>query len=76
MAVLRDATHRDKVVGDLGLDHLRRHTLRHTGLMWMADAGVPGHVHRTIRRTRITHNHASGTCSRTTARHRRRQARR
>ncbi|GAA1332490.1 tyrosine-type recombinase/integrase [Saccharothrix algeriensis] len=23
--------------------HLRRHSLRHTGLTWMADAGVPVH---------------------------------
>jgi len=43
-AVLRDATHWDKVVCDLGYEHLRRHDLRHTGLTWMADAGVPVHV--------------------------------
>ncbi len=24
-------------------EHLRRHDLRHTGLTWMADAGVPVH---------------------------------
>ncbi|GAA1236258.1 site-specific integrase [Pseudonocardia alaniniphila] len=47
-AVLRDATHWDEVVSDLGLEHLRRHALRHTGLTWMADAGVPVHVLRTI----------------------------
>ena len=40
-AVLRDATHWDEVVAELGYEHLRRHGLRHTGLMWMADAGVP-----------------------------------
>ncbi|KZM74056.1 integrase [Nocardia terpenica] len=42
--VLRDATHWDEVVGKLGYDYLRRHDLRHTGLTWMADAGVPLHV--------------------------------
>jgi integrase len=40
-AVLRDATHWDDVIRQLGYDHLRRHDLRHTGLTWMADAGVP-----------------------------------
>ena len=43
-AVLRDATHWDDVVDELGFEHLRRHDLRHTGLTWMADAGVPVHV--------------------------------
>ncbi|RKR91767.1 site-specific recombinase XerD [Micromonospora pisi] len=43
-AVLRDATHWDDVVVSLGYEHLRRHDLRHTGLTWMADAGVPVHV--------------------------------
>jgi integrase len=47
-AVLRDATHWDEVVGQLGYEHLRRHDLRHTGLTWMADAGVPVHVLRKI----------------------------
>ena len=47
-AVLRDATHWDKVVAELGYEHLRRHSLRHTGLTWMADAGVPIHVLRRI----------------------------
>jgi Phage integrase family len=28
--------------------HLRRHSLRHTGLTWIADAGVPVHVLRKI----------------------------
>lgn len=42
-AVLRDATHWDEVVAALGYEHLRRHSLRHTGLTWMADAGVPVH---------------------------------
>ena len=28
--------------------YLRRHDLRHTGLTWMADAGVPLHVLRLI----------------------------
>jgi integrase len=44
-AVLRDATHWDDVVMKLGYEHLCRHSLRHTGLTWMADAGVPVHVH-------------------------------
>ncbi|WP_329173355.1 tyrosine-type recombinase/integrase [Streptomyces sp. NBC_01477] len=47
-AVLRDATHWDDVVLRLGYEHLRRHDLRHTGLTWMADAGVPLHVLRVI----------------------------
>jgi integrase len=47
-AVLRDATHWDEVVVRLGFEHLRRHDLRHTGLTWMADAGVPLHVLRKI----------------------------
>jgi integrase len=47
-AVLRDATHWDEVVTHLGYEHLRRHGLRHTGLTWMADAGVPVHVLRKI----------------------------
>ena len=47
-AVLRDATHWDDVVNELGYSYLRRHDLRHTGLTWMADAGVPVHVLRKI----------------------------
>ncbi|MBB4912651.1 tyrosine-type recombinase/integrase [Actinophytocola algeriensis] len=47
-AVLRDATRWDDVVGKLGYEHLRRHDLRHTGLTWMADAGVPVHHLRKI----------------------------
>ncbi|OZM75373.1 site-specific integrase [Pseudonocardia sp. MH-G8] len=47
-AILRDATHWDEVVVTLGYEHLRRHDLRHTGLTWMADAGVPVHVLRVI----------------------------
>jgi integrase len=47
-AVLRDATHWDEVVTALGFEHLRRHDLRHTGLTWLADAGVPVHVLRKI----------------------------
>jgi predicted nucleic acid-binding protein len=47
-AVLRDATHWDEVVTELGHEHLRRHDLRHTGQTWMADAGVPVHVLRKI----------------------------
>jgi integrase len=47
-AVLRDATHWDDVVSKLGYEHLRRHDLRHTGLTWMADAGVLVHVLRKI----------------------------
>jgi integrase len=47
-AVLRDATHWDEVVVSLGYERLRRHDLRHTGLTWMADAGVPLHVLRAI----------------------------
>ncbi|WP_405996234.1 tyrosine-type recombinase/integrase [Streptomyces sp. NBC_00986] len=47
-AVLRDATHWDEVVTRLGYEHLGRHDLRHTGLTWFADAGVPLHVLRRI----------------------------
>ena len=46
--MLRDATHWDEVVTRLGYEHLGRHDLRHTGLTWMADAGVPAHVLRKI----------------------------
>lgn len=42
--VLRDATHWDEVVAALGYEHLSRPDLRHTGLTWMADAGVSRHV--------------------------------
>ena len=38
----------DEIVGQLGYEHLRRHDLRHTGLTWMADAGVPVHHLRKI----------------------------
>jgi integrase len=38
----------DEVVTALGYGHLRRHDLRHTGLTWMADPGVPVHVLRKI----------------------------
>jgi integrase len=47
-AVLRDATSWDEVVNELGHPHLVRHDLRHTGLTWMADAGVLVHVLRKI----------------------------
>jgi integrase len=47
-AVLRDATHWDEVVTALGFERLRRHDLRHTGLTWMADTGVPVHHLRKI----------------------------
>ena len=46
--MLRDATGWDEVVTKLGYEHLRRHDLRHTGLTWMADAGVPVHHLRKI----------------------------
>jgi integrase len=47
-ATLRDATSWDDVVSKLGYEHLKRHGLRHTGLTWMADAGVPVHSLRKI----------------------------
>jgi integrase len=47
-AVLRDATRWDEVVTSPGYEHLRRQGLRHTGLTWMADAGVPVHHLRKI----------------------------
>ncbi|WP_373289836.1 tyrosine-type recombinase/integrase [Saccharopolyspora thermophila] len=47
-AVLRDATHWDEVMTKLGYEHLRRHDLRHTGLTWLADAGVKVHDLRKI----------------------------
>jgi integrase len=47
-ATLRDATSWDAVVTELGYEQLKRHSLRHTGLTWMADAGVPMHVLRKI----------------------------
>src|SRR5690242_320477 len=39
---------RASALEQLGYEHLRRHDLRHTGLTWMADAGVPVHVLRKI----------------------------
>ncbi|GHH83280.1 hypothetical protein GCM10018781_69960 [Kitasatospora indigofera] len=42
-AIRSKATHWDEVVS-LGYEYLRRHDLRHTGLTWFADAGVPIHV--------------------------------
>lgn len=60
--VLRDATHWDEAVTKLGYEHLRRHDLRHTGLTWFADAGVP--VHRLQRNARHTiPGPRSGTCT-------------
>ncbi|MFF3109336.1 tyrosine-type recombinase/integrase [Kitasatospora sp. NPDC057904] len=47
-AVLRDATHWDDVTRDLDYEHLRRHDLRHTGLTWMADAGILPHILKEI----------------------------
>lgn len=47
-ATLRDATAWDEVVTNLGYEQLKRHGLRHTGLTWMADAGVPLHSLRKI----------------------------
>lgn len=38
VTVLRRATHWDEVVATLGYEHLRMHSLRHTGLTWFADA--------------------------------------
>jgi integrase len=63
-AVLRDATHWDEVVTKLGYGYLRRHDPRHTGLTWMADAGVPVHVLQKIAgHGSLTPR--SGTCTRT-----------
>jgi len=47
-ATLRDATSWNDGVTKLGYEHLKRHGLRHTGLAWMADAGVPVHALREI----------------------------
>jgi site-specific recombinase XerC len=47
-ATLRDATSWDDGVSELGYEQLKRHGLRHTGLTWMADAGVPLHSLRKI----------------------------
>ncbi|HZE15460.1 MAG TPA: tyrosine-type recombinase/integrase [Mycobacterium sp.] len=47
-ATLRDATSWDDVVSELGHEQFKRHGLRHTGLTWMADAGVPLHSLRKI----------------------------
>ncbi|MBX7558330.1 tyrosine-type recombinase/integrase, partial [Streptomyces sp. tea 10] len=57
-ASVRDATHWDDIVADMGLPDLTRHGLRHTGATWLADAGVPLHVlqqilgHKSIDTTR------------------------
>lgn len=39
-AILRDATHWDKIVEELGYPDFKRHDLRHTAATWMADEGV------------------------------------
>jgi integrase len=39
---------RIQVVSKLGFEQLRRHDLRHTGLTWLADAGVLVHVLQSI----------------------------
>lgn len=43
-ATVCDATDWDNTVTKLGLTNLTRHGLRHTGVTWMADAGIPLHV--------------------------------
>ncbi len=43
-ATLRDATHWDDLVREVGQPGLVRHGLRHTALTWMADAGVELHI--------------------------------
>jgi hypothetical protein len=48
--VLRSAPSQDDVVTELGYEQLKRHSLRHPGLTWMADAGLPLHVLRNHRR--------------------------
>ncbi|MEV0029598.1 tyrosine-type recombinase/integrase [Nocardia sp. NPDC050793] len=55
--VLRKATHWDEVVARLGFEHLRRHDLRHTGLTWFADAGVPLHRLQRIARAHRSADH-------------------
>jgi hypothetical protein len=47
-AVLRHATCWDDVVAELEHEDLRRHDLRHTGLTWMAQAGMPVDILRRI----------------------------
>ena len=47
-AVLRDATHWDEVVSDLASSTSADTPSATPGLTWMADAGVPMHVLRTI----------------------------
>lgn len=43
-ASLRDTTHWDALVAEVGLQGLRRHDLRHVGATWFANSGVPLHV--------------------------------
>jgi integrase len=43
-ATLREATGWDALVTELGQPGLVRHSLRHTALTWMADAGVDLHI--------------------------------
>jgi len=43
-ATLRDATHWDAMVAELGLPGLRRHGLRHAGATWFAESGAPLHL--------------------------------
>lgn len=57
-ATVRDATHWDDLVTGLDEPNLTRHSLRHTGATWMADAGIPLHVlqkilgHKSLETTR------------------------
>ena len=64
---VRDATNWDQLVIDLGLPNLTRHSLRHTGATWLANAGVPLHVlqeilgHASIETTRGYLTRTTGT---------------
>ncbi|WP_434080689.1 tyrosine-type recombinase/integrase [Sanguibacter sp. Z1732] len=70
-ATVRDATHWDDLVKELGFNNLTRHGLRHTGATWMADAGIalaPGDP-----RTPIDRDHQGLPASRPPAPRRSRQ---
>lgn len=58
-AVLRDATHWDEVVTQLGYEHLRRHDLRHTGLTWMEGRWCSRPRAPEDRRTRLAGHHTA-----------------
>lgn len=53
-ATVRDATHWDDLVKELGFNNLTRHGLRRTGATWLADAGISLHALRASSTTNLS----------------------